>query len=77
MRVPNYLVMFLQHPDENLRRECINIFYEISKGLLEDEFEVITTQSSNLKSNFSKNNLKKTQFDMKTAVTMASSGGET
>jgi len=77
MRVPNYLVMFLQDPDETVRRECINSFHEISKGLLEDEFEVITTHSSNLKSNFSKNNLKKTQFDMRTAVTMASSGGET
>jgi len=77
MRVPNYLVMFLHDPDENVRRECIYSFHEISKGLLEDEFEVITTHSSNLKSNFSKNNLKKTQFDIRTAVTMASSGGET
>ena len=77
MRVPNFLVVFLQDPDENVRRECMHSFNEISKGLLEDEFEVIATHSTNLKSNFSKNSVKKTSFDMRTAVTMASYAGET
>lgn len=70
MRVPNYLVVFLQDLNEDVRNECLITFNEISKGLVDDEFEIITRQTIELKRNLLTINFKKTVVDIKGAIAM-------
>jgi len=72
MRVPKHLIHFLQDTDADIRKECLYTFLEISKGLQDDDFEVIGKHATNLKREFSKQGYTKTAFDLHKAVSMAS-----
>jgi hypothetical protein len=72
MRVPKHLIHFLQDTDADIRKECLYTFLEISKGLQDDDFEVIGKHATNLKREFSKHGYTKTAFDLHKAVSMAS-----
>jgi len=54
MRVPKHLVHFIQDSDQEVRKECLYTYLEISKGLQDDDFEVIGKHAANLKREFSK-----------------------
>ena len=41
MRVPKHIIHFLQDDDSEVRHECLLIFYEMSKGLQDDDFEIM------------------------------------
>lgn len=38
MRVPNHITHYLNDGDADTRKECLLIFYEISKGLQDENF---------------------------------------
>ena len=61
---------FLQDLNEDVRNECLITFNEISKGLVDDEFEIITRQTIELKRNLLTINFKKTVVDIKGAIAM-------
>lgn len=49
MRVPKHIIHFLQDSDSEVRHECLLIFFEISKGLQDDDFEILGKSAANLK----------------------------
>ena len=40
MRVPKYILTFIQDSSSEVRNEALQIFYEISKGLMDDDYDI-------------------------------------
>jgi hypothetical protein len=72
MRVPKHIIHFLQDSDSEVRRECLLILREISKGLQDDDFEIMGKSAANLKQEYSRRGFRKTAFDQHKAISMAS-----
>jgi len=72
MRVPKHIIHFLQDTDSEVRKECLQTLLEISKGLQDDDFEIIGKSAANLKQEYSRRGFKKTAFDQHKAISMAS-----
>jgi len=68
--VPKHIIHFLQDNDSEVRHECLMIFFEISKGLQDDDFEIIGKHAANLKQEFSKRVYNKTSFDQHKVVSL-------
>lgn len=49
LRIPKHIVRFLQDKHADVRKECLYTVLEISKGLQDDDFEVIGKSAANLK----------------------------
>ena len=56
MRVPKHIIHLLQDSDSEVRKECLLTILEISKGLQDEDFEIMG----------------KTAFDQHKAISMAS-----
>ena len=63
MRVPKHIIHFLQDSDSEVRHECLLTFFEISKGLQDDDFEILGKNAANLKQELSKRVYRRTAFD--------------
>ena len=63
MRVPKHIIHFLQDGDSEVRHECLLIFEEISKGLQDDDFEILGKTAANLKQELSRRAYRKSAFD--------------
>jgi hypothetical protein len=73
MRVPKHIIHFLQDDDSEVRNECLLIFYEISKGLQDDDFEInLGKTAANIKLELSKRAYRRTAFDQHKALSLAS-----
>jgi serine/threonine protein kinase len=72
MRVPKHVIHFLQDTDADVRKECLLTLLEISKGLRDEDFEIMGKSAANLKQEFSRQNYKKTAFDQHKAISLAS-----
>lgn len=55
-----------------MRKESLYTYLEISKGLQDDDFEVISKNAANIKREFSRHGYTKTSFDLHKAISMAS-----
>jgi hypothetical protein len=53
MRVPKHIIHFLQDSDSEVRHECLLIFMEISKGLKDEDDEILGKSAANLRQEFS------------------------
>merc|ERR1719223_1673608 len=42
LRMPKHVIHFLQDSKQEIRRECLLIFLEISKGLMDDDVQMKT-----------------------------------
>jgi hypothetical protein len=49
MRVPKHIIHFLQDSDSEVRKECLLTLLEISKGLQDEDFEIMGKTAANLK----------------------------
>ncbi len=73
MRVPKHIIHFLQDEDSEVRHECLLIFYEISKGLQDDDFEIMLGKTAaNIKMELSKRAYRRTAFDQHKTLSLAS-----
>jgi len=72
LRVPKHIIHFLQDTDADIRKECLLTFFEISKGLQDDDFEIIGKHAVNMKQEFDKQSYRKSAFEQHKAVSMAS-----
>jgi hypothetical protein len=72
MRVPKHVIHFLQDTDADVRKECLLTLLEISKGLRDEDFEIVGKSAANLKQEFSRQDYKKTAFDQHKAISLAS-----
>ena len=55
-----------------IRKECLLIFLEISKGLMDEDFAIQTKHAVNIPQEYSKAGYKKTAADNHKAISMAS-----
>jgi hypothetical protein len=56
-----------------VRNECLLIFYEISKGLQDDDFEIMMGKTAaNIKLELSKRAYRRTAFDQHKTLSLAS-----
>ena len=72
MRVPKHIIHFLQDEESDVRKECLLTLLEISKGLRDDDFEIVGKSAANLKQEYSRRGFRKTAFDQHKAISMAS-----
>lgn len=72
MRVPKHIIHFLQDGDSEVRKECLLTLLEISKGLQDEDFEIMGKGAANLKQEFSRRGFRKTAFDQHKAISLAS-----
>ena len=72
MRVPKHIIHFLQDSDSEVRHECLLIFFEISKGLQDDDFEILGKSAANLKQELSKRAHRRTAFDSHKTLSLVS-----
>ena len=72
MRVPKHVIQFLQDNDSEVRHECLLIFHEISKGLQDEDFEILGKTAANLKQEFSKRAHRRTAFDQHKTLSLVS-----
>lgn len=73
MRVPKHIIHFLQDEDSDVRHECLLIFYEMSKGLQDDDFEIMLGKTAaNIKLELSKRSYRRTAFDQHKTMSLAS-----
>jgi len=72
MRVPKHIIHFLQDEESQVRKECLLTLLEISKGLRDDDFEIVGKSAANLKQEYSRRGFRKTAFDQHKAISMAS-----
>ena len=49
MRVPKHVIHFLQDSDSEVRKECLLTLREISKGLQDEDSEIMGKSATNLK----------------------------
>lgn len=63
MRVPKHVIHFLQDSDSEVRKECLLTLREISKGLQDEDSEIMGKSATNLKQEYSRRGFKKTAFD--------------
>ena len=47
--MPKHLIHFVQDPDSDVRRECLLTLLEISKGLQDEDFEIMGRSATNLR----------------------------
>jgi hypothetical protein len=71
LRIPKHVIHFLQDNDAEIRKECLLILLEISKGLQDEDFEIMSKNAINMKQNFSKHGFSRTAFDKHKAMSMA------
>jgi len=71
MRVPKHIIHFLQDSDSEVRKECLLTLLEISKGLQDEDFEIMGKSAANLKQEYSTRGFRKTAFDQHKAISMA------
>ncbi len=73
MRVPKHIIHFLQDEDSEVRHESLLIFYEISKGLQDDDFEInMGKTAANIKLELSKRAYRRSAFDQHKTLSLAS-----
>lgn len=72
MRVPKHIIHFLQDNENSVRQETLLALLEISKGLQDEDFEIMTKNAVNIKQEYSKEAFQQTAFDKHKAVSMAS-----
>ena len=72
MRVPKHIIHFLQDSDSEVRKECLLTLLEISKGLQDEDLEILGKSAANLKQEFSRRGFKKTAFDQHKAISLVS-----
>jgi len=72
MRVPKHIIHFLQDSDSEVRKECLLTLLEISKGLQDDDFEIVGKSAANLKQEYSRRGFRKSAFDQHKAISLAS-----
>ena len=72
LRLPKHVIHFVQDSMSEIRRECLLIFLEISKGLQDEDFAVQTRHAVNIPQEYSKQGYRKTAADQHKAVSMAS-----
>jgi hypothetical protein len=76
LRVSNHVINFMQDKDRDVRNECLLIFYEISKGLQDDDFEILGSNTSSSKLDLSKGaHQTKSAFDQHKAFSLSVIGG--
>jgi hypothetical protein len=71
LRIPKHIIHFLQDADSEIRKECLLILLEISKGLQDEDFEILSKNAVNMKQNFTKHGFSRTSFDKHKAMSMA------
>lgn len=49
MRIPKQIIHFLQDSDSEVRHETLLIFFEISKGLQDEDSEILGRHATNLR----------------------------
>ena len=54
MRVPKHIIHFLQDSDSQVRSETLLALFEISKGLQDEDFEIMTKNAVNIKQEYNK-----------------------
>lgn len=72
MRIPKHIIHFLQDSDSLVRKECLLTLLEISKGLQDEDFEIMGKTAANLKQEYSRRGFRKTAFDQHKAISLAS-----
>ena len=55
-----------------VRKECLLTLLEISKGLQDEDFEIMGKSAANLKQEYSRRGFRKTAFDQHKAISLAS-----
>jgi len=56
LRIPQHIIHFLQDSDSEVRNECLLIFYEISKGLQDEDSEILGKVATNQRVDLSQKN---------------------
>ena len=56
LRLPKHVIHFLQDTKSEIRRECLLIFREISKGLQDEDMSIQTGHALNIPKDFNKHN---------------------
>lgn len=72
LRLPKHIIHFVQDSMSEIRKECLLIFLEISKGLMDEDFAIQTKHAVNIPQEYSKAGYKKTAADNHKAISMAS-----
>ena len=72
MRVPKHIIHFLQDEDSEVRHECLLTFMEVSKGLQDEDFEIMGKSAANLKQELSKRAYRKSAFDEHKTLSLVS-----
>ena len=72
LRLPKHVIHFVQDAMAEIRRECLLIFLEISKGLMDEDFSLATKHAVNIPQEYSKYGYKKTAAEQHKAISMAS-----
>ena len=73
MRVPKHIIHFLQDEDSEVRHECLLIYFEMSKGLQDDDFEIMLGKTAaNIKLELSKRAYRRSAFDQHKTLSLAS-----
>jgi len=72
LRLPKHVIHFVQDSMSEIRRECLLIFLEISKGLQDEDFTIQTKHAVNIPQEYSKHGYNKTAAEQHKAVSMAS-----
>ena len=73
LRVPKHIIHFLQDEDSEVRHECLLVFYEISKGLQDDDFEIMMGKTAaNVRVELAKRDYRRTAFEQHKALSLAS-----
>ena len=70
--MPKHVIHFVQDEMTDIRRECLLIFLEISKGLMDEDFSVASKHALNIPQEYSKYGYKKTAGEQHKAISMAS-----
>jgi hypothetical protein len=65
------VIHFLQDSESDVRKECLLTLLEISKGLQDEDFEIIGKSAANLKQEYTRRGFRKTAFDQHKAISMA------
>lgn len=72
MRIPKHIISFIQDADPEVRHECLLIFYEISKGLLDQDTEIEGTDVGTEESqDLNKRTKSKTAFGQHKTMSMS------
>ena len=72
LRLPKHVIHFVQDTMSEIRKECLLIFLEISKGLKDEDFTITTNHALNIPQEFSKHGYAKTAAEQHKAISMAS-----